>query len=103
MDDHWRNSQKIARFFIFDARLFFVVLACLMYIQLWTLTLTVITILIFWAVEQRGLSFESALRALRCWVLGQERPATIRLLRRRMTDYGAADARAQEESDETAS
>lgn len=88
MDDHWRNSQKIPRFFIFDARVFFLLVAFMFYVAYWTLALVVMAIAFFYILERVGLTFESALRAIRAWILGQERPALIRRYRRRWIDYG---------------
>lgn len=88
MDDHWRNSQRVPRFFVFDARVFFALLVFMVHIALWTLALGVIAIFAFWMFERFGLTFESALRAIRSWILGQDRPACIRLKYRRWIDFG---------------
>jgi intracellular multiplication protein IcmT len=88
MDDHWRNSQKITRFFVFDARVFFLLVAFMFHVALWTLSLALIAIAFFFMLERFGLTFESALRAIRCWLLGEYRPAFTRTLRRRWIDYG---------------
>ncbi len=88
MDDHWRNSQKIPRFFVFDARVFFLMVAFMFHVAYWTLTLVIIAITFFYVLERVGLTFESALRAIRAWILGQERPALVRRHRRRWVDYG---------------
>lgn len=88
MDDHWRNSQKIARFFVFDARLFFIIIAFMFHIATWTLVLALLAITFFYILESLGLTFESALRSMRSWILGENRPAFTRRLRRRWVDYG---------------
>ncbi len=88
MDDHWRNSQRVPRFFIFDARIFFVLLFFMVHIAYWTLALAVISIIIFVILERVGLTFEASLRAMRAWILGQDRPACIRVVHRRWVDYG---------------
>ncbi len=88
MEDHWRNSQRVPRFFIFDARVFFALMLFMVHIALWTLALGLIAIFVFWTFERFGLTFESALRAIRAWILGRERPALVRLHYRRWTDYG---------------
>jgi hypothetical protein len=85
---HWRDSQKIPRFFMFDARVFLVLLFVLLHIKVWTLIMAAIVMTIFWILEQRGLTFEAALRALRAWILGHNRPATSRRQRRRWVDHG---------------
>jgi intracellular multiplication protein IcmT len=88
MDLHWRNTQKPARFFVFDARSAVAIFIFMVHIRLWTLALAVITILIFWVMERRGLTFEAALRAFRVWILGRRRPGTLREKRRRWVDFG---------------
>ncbi|MDD3288745.1 MAG: IcmT/TraK family protein [Alphaproteobacteria bacterium] len=88
MDLHWRNTQKPARFFFLDARCFLAILLFLVHARMWTLILAVSIMLTFWLLERRGMTFESALRALRCWVWGSVRPAKKRLAKRRWIDYG---------------
>ena len=88
MDIHWRNTQKPARFFFLDARAFLAILLFLVHARLWTFVLAIILMLIFWALERQGLTFESALRALRSWFLGSRRPANSRRAIRRWIDYG---------------
>ncbi len=87
MDIHWRNTQKPARFFMFDARAFFAILLCLVHARLWTFTIALMVIVVFGALERRGLTFSAALRAFRSWAVGAKRPANSRRARRRWTDY----------------
>ena len=65
MDLHWRNTQKPARFFSLDARAFCAIMLFLVHARLWTLTLAIVVMCIFWIMERRGLTFEAALRAMR--------------------------------------
>jgi intracellular multiplication protein IcmT len=88
MDLHWRNSQKPARFFFLDARCFLAILLFLVHARMWTLTVAIVLMLFFWFLERKGLTFESALRAFRCWMLGTKRPANRRSAKRRWIDYG---------------
>lgn len=88
IDIHWRNTQKPARFFFLDARAFIAILIFLVHARPWTAVLALIIMLVFWLVERRGLTFDSALRALRRWVLGIKRPANHRYAMRRMIDFG---------------
>ena len=87
VDIHWRNTQKPARFFFLDARAFVAILLFLVHARMWTLILAVVLMMVFYIFERRGLTFESALRAMRCWFLGTKRPATNRRLIRRWIDY----------------
>jgi hypothetical protein len=60
----------------------------LVYARPITLLLTIIITTIFSMLERRGLTFSSAMRALRVWIVGQSRPAWVSLRRRRMRDFG---------------
>lgn len=83
---HWRNSMKPARLGPLDGRSAIPLLFLLLHFRLWTLGVTIIIMLIFWAFERRGLTFPAALRAIRVWLLGPRRPAIMFTRRRRMTD-----------------
>ncbi len=88
MDTHWRNTQKSARFFSLDARVFAAILLFLVHAKLWTFALAILCMLIFWVMERKGLSFDSSLRALRAWLLGRHRPALLKERKRRWIDFG---------------
>jgi intracellular multiplication protein IcmT len=88
MDLHWRNTQKQARFFSLDARAFTAIFLFLVHARLWTFVLAIVVMLIFWILERAGFTFEAALRALRSWLLGRRRPATLRGRRRYWVDFG---------------
>ena len=86
---HWRNTMKPVRFFGFDARAGFFVILVLVHARLWTLCLMLSVLVIFWILERRGLSFASALRGLRRWLVGSYRPAWIYTKKRKMLDTGS--------------
>lgn len=88
MDIHWRNTQKPARFFFLDARAFLAILFFLMHARLWTFVLVLAVMFSFWLFERRGLTFDAALRAIRCWFVGIRRPANSGRACRRWVDYG---------------
>jgi len=88
MDLHWRNSQKPARFFALDARAAAALMLFLVHARLWTFTLAVVVMLVFWLLERRGLTFEAALRAWRSWLVGRHRPAMRPGSRRHWIDFG---------------
>ena len=85
---HWRDTMRTIRFMGFDARVAFLVPLWLMYLRLVTIVLTVIVFYIFNMLEKRGLTFPSALRALRCWLLGQDRPGLLGVHKHKFRDYG---------------
>ncbi len=86
---HWRNTMKPVRFFQFDARAGFFIILVLVHARLWTLGLTIAVSLIFWILERKGLSFAAAIRAIRMWFVGPNRPAWIYSRRRKLLDTGS--------------
>ncbi|MDP9127430.1 MAG: IcmT/TraK family protein [Pseudomonadota bacterium] len=88
MDIHWRNTQKPARFYILDARSFAALFLFLIHARLWTFILAILTMIVFWLLEQRGLTFEASLRGIRSWIFGQRRPSNSRRAIRHWIDYG---------------
>ncbi len=87
IDIHWRNTQKLTRFFFMDARAAVGILIFLVHMRSWTLGVACVFMLIFWILERNGLTFDAALRALRCWLFGVKRPANSGF-RRRWIDFG---------------
>lgn len=85
---HWRNSMRPARFFNVDARAAIPFLILLVYFRPITLFLTLLSTVIFIMLEKRGLTFPSALRSLRSWFNGQNRPAWVAIRKRKFVDYG---------------
>lgn len=86
---HWRNSMRPVRFFRMDAR------ATIIYFGLmpfwahpWAWALMIINTILFMYLESKGLTFPSAIRSFRTWLLGQQRPAWLTMRKRRMIDYG---------------
>ncbi len=88
MDTHWRNSMKPARFFMLDARAAWPVLVMLLHMRIYTMIFAVFVMLVFYLLEQRGLSFFSALRAFRVWIVTKKRPNYRPSDLTRMVDFG---------------
>lgn len=88
MDTHWRNSMKPARFFMLDARAAWPVLVMLLHMRIYTMVFAVLVMALFYVLEQRGLSFFSALRALRVWIVTKKRPNYRPSDMTRMVDFG---------------
>ncbi len=85
---HWRDTMRTIRFLGFDARVAFLVPVWLVYLRWSTIILSFIVFYIFKLLENKGLTFPAALRALRCWILGRERPGQIGVNRHKFIDYG---------------
>lgn len=85
---HWRNTMRPVRFFNLDARAALPFAVLLVYARPITLFLTIIITMIFRYLEQKGLTFPAAVRALRVWVIGRNRPGWVSYRHRRLVDYG---------------
>ncbi len=89
IDSHWRNTMKSTRFFFgIDARAALLLLLLMIHFRLWTFLLVVAIMILFYVLEQRGLSFEAALRAGRLWITGPKRPRQLLKQKQRYTDFG---------------
>lgn len=86
---HWRDTMRPARFFQFDARLSFFIVLLLVHARMWTFMLFFAVLGVFWLLERKGLSFPAALRSLRVWLIGENRPAVIYTKKRKMIDTGS--------------
>ncbi|MCB9988531.1 MAG: type IV secretion protein IcmT [Rhodospirillales bacterium] len=85
---HWRNSMRPARFFALDARAVIPWFVLLVYARPITLFVTFISTVVFYILERKGLTFPSAIRSLRVWLLGHKRPGLVAYRRHRMNDFG---------------
>ncbi len=88
MNWHWRNSMRTVRFGPFDARAAMPLPLLLVYFRWSTVILTIVTLMTFRYLERKGLTFPSALRNLRSWLVGKDRPGWIGVQRKKFTDYG---------------
>jgi intracellular multiplication protein IcmT len=85
---HWRNSMRPVRFFNLDARAAMPYCFLLVYARWVTLFICIVSTALFIFMERRGLTFPSALRAFRVFLLGSFRPGLNLLRQRRFKDYG---------------
>lgn len=85
---HWRNNMRTVRFFALDARASLCFMVLLVYARTSTLILTFIVTMIFYWLEKKGMTFPAALRTLRCWFVGQDRPGLISAQHRKLHDRG---------------
>lgn len=87
---HWRDTMRPIRFFMFDWRAFIPWPIWIFNITSLRLLLLVIAFtLTFWALERRGWTFDVAMRKLRSWLAGPERPAVSPTRPRRLVDTGS--------------
>lgn len=85
---HWRNTMRTVRFFNLDARASIPFIVLLVYARPITIFLCIVITQIFRFLEIKGLTFPAALRSLRVWLIGDDRPAWLSFRHRRMRDYG---------------
>jgi intracellular multiplication protein IcmT len=85
---HWRNSMRPVRFFNLDARAAMPFAILLVYARPQSLFFTLVVTTVFYILERKGLTFPAALRALRCWIIGDDRPAWVSMRQRRLRDFG---------------
>src|SRR5690242_2153108 len=85
---HWRNTMRPVRFFNLDARAALPFCLLLVYARPQTLVLTIVVTAVFWFLERKGLTFPAALRSLRVWLIGRDRPAWVAMRHRRLRDFG---------------
>ena len=89
MNWHWRNSMRVVRFFFFFVRAAFIGIFLLFRLTSWRLWLLFIGNLVFFRyLENKGLTVPAAMRNLRAWIVGVERPGWVAVKRRKFTDYG---------------
>jgi hypothetical protein len=86
---HWRNSMRTVRFFAFDARSAIVVLILFFRLADPYAWLFVFSVFFFFRLlERKGLTFPSALRNFRAWIVGRERPGVVGVRRKKFRDFG---------------
>lgn len=83
----WRDTMRTMRFFGIDARATAPMLLFLMVMRVETFLFAVVSAVGFTFLERKGLTFPAAIRAVRCWVAGDIRPAVPWWRKRRMIDY----------------
>lgn len=72
---HWRDSSRMARFFMVDARAAFPVFFFLMHIRVWTGLLGLISLIFFGIIEHYGFTVPVFLRWIRCVIAGPRKIA----------------------------
>lgn len=85
---HWRNNMRTVRFFALDARASLCFMVLLVYARTSTLVLTFIVTMIFYWLEKKGMTFPAAMRALRLWFVGLNRPGHASAHRKNLIDRG---------------
>ena len=76
------------RFFNFDVKAIVPFFILLFHIRLTTLIFCILSTLVFWGLEKKGLTVDAALRALRVQMFGHFRPGLPKFRYRRLKDFG---------------
>lgn len=85
---YWRETHRQPRFLFLDGRLVITLFLMIMHIRLWTVGLALLTILVLWIFERKGVSADSILRYLRASIVGKKRSARGFQSERPMVDFG---------------
>lgn len=85
---HWRDSMRTIRFLSFDARVAWLIPVWLLYLRWSTIIISFIVFYFFRFLENKGLTFPSAIRAFRSWVIGRNRPGLLKVHEKKFRDYG---------------
>ena len=80
--------MRVVRFLNFDARAAAPIPLLLVYARVSTIMLTILTLLAFRFLENKGLTVPAAMRNFRQWLVGADRPGWVSAQRRKFTDYG---------------
>ncbi len=67
---HWRDSARVARFFMVDARAVFPVFIFLMHIRIWTGVLVLVSAVFFGILEHYGYTLPVFFRSVRLFFAG---------------------------------
>ncbi|MBB72287.1 MAG: phosphoesterase [Legionellales bacterium] len=73
IQSHWRDSARVARLFIMDARAAFPLLLFLVHIRLWSFALALIATLAFAALEYFGFTVVIYGRMIRTYLAGKRK------------------------------
>jgi intracellular multiplication protein IcmT len=85
---HWRNTMRPIRFFNFDVKAIIPFFILLFHARLTTLIFCILTTMLFWFLEKKGLTVDSALRALRVVIVGNKRTGQPKYKYRYLKDFG---------------
>ncbi len=86
---HWRDSMKIVRFYNFDARAGLVLIPIFFKLFEWRIWLVAFVILSFFNfLEKKGLTFPSAVRTFRAFLVGNDRNGLLGTRHKKFRDFG---------------
>lgn len=84
----WRETQKPPRFLIFEGRVVLVLLFTIMHLRMWTVTLAIAVMFVFWYFEKhKSIPADAILRYVRSLLIGPTRSARGRHEERLPVDF----------------
>ncbi len=69
-DTHWRDSARVPRFFVVDARAAFPLVLFILHISLWTFIIALVFMLFFSTIERFGFTVKIFFRWLKSFLAG---------------------------------
>ncbi len=84
----WRETHRQPLLLIFDARLILLVLLMLFYIRIWTIALTVVTMIVLFFFARKKVGADDILRFIRARIAGRRRTAMGMAAERMPVDFG---------------
>ncbi|MGH0003677.1 IcmT/TraK family protein [Pseudovibrio ascidiaceicola] len=84
---HWYNTYKPVKFFNVDVRFGIIFVVSLLHLRLYTVGFVVLAYIVGVLIENRGLGFAGALRAVRSYLAGPQRPPKLVNKKRSKIDY----------------
>ncbi|CAN0597803.1 unnamed protein product, partial [Laminaria digitata] len=67
--------MKNGKFLIFEGRVVFVLLPTFIHMRLWTISIAVFTMFMFWWFDRKGVSTDAIIRFLKSKLIGKKRTA----------------------------
>lgn len=74
-DTHWRDSARVPRFFVVDARAAFPLVLFLLHMRLWTFIVAVLFMLFFAMLERFGFTVQIFFRWFKAFLAGPHKTA----------------------------
>jgi len=84
---NWRDTARVPKLFIFDARLLIPLSVFLLHIRAWTFWVAVIFTLLFFLLERKGYTISVILKMARIKTIGRYRPVVDSTLWKKRTRW----------------
>ena len=75
-DTHWRDSARVPRFFVVDARAAFPLVLFLLHMRLWTFILAIVFMVFFAMLERFGFTVQIFVRWVKSFLAGPHKSSS---------------------------